>query len=311
MPGRVLLTGGSGFFGRALAGAIRSRGHEVVTPGRPQFDLLDRASVERTIADLRPDTVVHAAAYYGGLGMCLAEPAAIFYRNTLMSLNILDAAARGGVQRFLGIGASCAYPDNVAGDMKEDDLWAGPLHPSVEAYGFTKKLQEAGIRAYARQYPMKGQFPIVATLYGEHDVFSEYRAHVAAALIKKFADAVKQGAHEVVCLGTGKPVREFLYVGDAAEAVARLLDTDCFEPLNIGTGIGTSIKDLAELIAGYTGFGGKIVWDTSKPDGVMRKVLDVSRMKKVLNWEPATPLESGLGKTVRWYLANTAAADAR
>jgi GDP-L-fucose synthase len=311
MPGLVLLTGGSGFFGRALASAIRRRGYEVVTPGRPHFDLLDRASVERAVKDLKPEIVVHSAAYYGGLGICLAEPAEIFYRNILMSINMLDAAAKGGVKHFVGIGSACAYPGNVNGDMSEDDFWAGPLHPSVEAYGFTKKVQQVGMHAYARKFPMKGQFPLITNLYGEHDVFGEYRSHVAAALIKKFADAVKKNAREVVCWGTGQPVREFIYVGDAAEAVARLIDTDYSEPLNIGTGIGTTIKELSELVAKHTGFKGKIVWDSTKSDGVMRKVLDAKKMKQVLNWQPPTSLEAGLEKTIRWYLANKESADAR
>src|SRR5262249_47908132 len=193
-----------------------------------------------------------------------------------MGANLLNAAARYDVQRFLAIGSACAYAGNITGDMREDDFWAGRLHPSVEAYGFTKKVLQVGLNAYAKQYGMKGQMPLITNLYGEHDVFGEYRSHVAAALIKKFADAVQNGAKEVVCWGTGSPVREFIYAGDAAEAVVRLLKTDYFEPLNIGTGVGTSIKELAELVAHYTGFRGHIVWDASKPDGVGRKVLDVT-----------------------------------
>jgi GDP-L-fucose synthase len=153
--------------------------------------------------------------------------------------------------------------------------------------------------------------PVVTNLYGEHDVFGEYRSHVAAALIKRFADAVLKGDRQVVCWGTGKPVREFIYVGDAAEAVARLLETDYAEPVNVGTGIGTSIKELADLTARFTGFKGDIVWDESKPDGVGRKVLDVTRMKEVLGWAPRNTLEAGLEKTIRWYMANKETADAR
>src|SRR5262249_10876826 len=147
------------------------------------------------------------------------------------------------VKRFMSIGSACAYAGDVSGDMKESDFWAGPLHPSVESYGFTKKVQQVALNAYARQYGIKGQFPIITNLYGEHDVFGEYRSHVAAALIKRFADAKAAGAPEVVCWGTGKPVREFIYVGDAAEAVVRLLETDHFAPVNIGTGVGTTIKE--------------------------------------------------------------------
>lgn len=307
----VFLTGGNGFFGRRLVACLRARGYEVIAPGRPKFDLMDRTSVERAVSAIRPNIVVHSAAYYGGLGICLAEPHEVFYRNTIMSANILDAAARHGVKRFLSIGSACAYAGGVVGDMSEDQLWAGPLHPSVEAYGFTKKVQQVGMNAYAKKFGMVGQFPLITNLYGEHDVFGEYRSHVVAALIKKFADAVKARAPEVHCWGSGRPVREFIYVGDAAEGVARLLENGYTEPLNIGTGIGTTVKELAELTARFTNFKGEIVWDADKPDGVGRKVLDVSRMKRVLNWEPPTSLEEGLEKTIRWYLANKERADAR
>jgi GDP-L-fucose synthase len=311
MPERVLLTGGSGFFGRRIAEALRRHGYDVATPGRPDFDLSDPSSTLRTFDQLRPQTVVHSAAYYGGLGICMAEPSRIFHDNVLMGVNLLEAAARTGVRKVMAIGSACGYPGAVAGDMNEDDFWSGPLHPSVESYGFTKKVLEVGLRSYARGHGMLGQMPIVTNLYGEHDVFGEYRSHVAAALIKKFADAVQSKAEQVVCWGTGAPVREFIYSGDAAEAVARLLESGYSEPLNIGTGVGTSIKELAEVVAHLTRFRGEIVWDTSKPDGVLRKVLDVSRMKSILGWQPPTSLEAGLDRTIRWYLANKVEADAR
>jgi GDP-L-fucose synthase len=307
----IMLTGGSGFFGRRIAEALRARGHEVTTPGRPSFDLMDPALTRRTFEQVRPQTVVHSAAHYGGLGICMAEPIEIFHRNVVMAVNLFDAAARAGVKRILAVGSACAYPGAVGGDMKEDDFWSGPLHPSVESYGFTKKILEVGLRSYNRGKDIIGQMPIITNLYGEHDAFGEYRSHVAAALIKRFADAVRTKAPQVVCWGTGTPVREFIYLGDAAEAVARLLESGYSEPLNIGTGIGTSIKELAKIIGQLTGYQGEIVWDTSKPDGVSRKVLDISRMKSVLGWEPPTSLEDGLARTIRWYVENKTEADAR
>jgi GDP-L-fucose synthase len=311
MMDRVLLTGGTGFFGRRIAEALRRHEFEVATPGRPEFDLLDFLSTSRTLEALQPDIIVHSAAYYGGLGICMAEPAQIFHHNILMGVNLFEAAARVGVRKIMAIGSACSYPGGVAGNMKEDDFWSGPLHPSVEAYGFTKKVLEVGLRAYGRGNGVIGQMPVVTNLYGEHDVFGEYRSHVAAALIKKFADAALARADHVVCWGTGAPVREFIYSADAAEAVARLLKSGYTDPLNIGTGIGTTIKELAEIVARLTGFRGKIVWDTSKADGVLRKVLDVSRMESILNWKPPTSLEAGLAKTIRWYLDHKAEADAR
>jgi nucleoside-diphosphate-sugar epimerase len=307
----VLLTGARGFYGRRIAQSLRRHGFEVATPGRPECELLDAGSVDRAFASIHPEIVVHSAAYYGGLGMCVTEPALIFHRNMLMGINLLNAATRHGVKRFVAIGSACAYAGNVSGDMKEDDFWAGPLHPSVEAYGFTKKVLQIGLNACRKQYGLEGQLPLVTNLYGEHDVFGEYRSHVAAALVKKFADAVQRGDREVTCWGTGNPVREFIYVGDAAEAVARLLRTNYFEPLNIGTGVGTSIRELAQLVARCVGFTGEIVWDASKPDGVARKVLDVTRMKEILGWSPPTSLEHGLRQTIHWYLENKELADER
>jgi GDP-L-fucose synthase len=311
MRERIMLTGGSGFFGRRIAEALRAHGHEVATPGRPTFNLMDPALTRRTFEQIRPQTVVHSAAHYGGLGICMVEPIEIFHRNVVMAVNLFDAADRVGVKRILAIGSACAYPGAVNGDMKEDDFWSGPLHPSVESYGFTKKVLEVGLRSYNRGKDIIGQMPIITNLYGEHDVFSEYRSHVIAALIKRFADAAQTKAPQVVCWGTGTPVREFIYLGDAAEAVARLLESGYSEPLNVGTGVGTSIKELAEIIARLTGYQGEIVWDTSKPDGVLRKVLDISRMKNVLGWAPPTSLEDGLAKTIRWYVENKTEADAR
>lgn len=311
MSERVLLTGGRGFFGRRIKAALEGRGFEVTAPGRPEFELTSLDGVRSTLEKVRPEIVVHSAAHYGGLGICVAEPATIFFRNTTMIANLLETSSRAGVKRFMAIGSACAYPGAIAGDMREDDFWSGAIHPSVEAYGFTKKILQVGMNAYNRQFGLTGQMPILTNLYGEDDVFSEYRSHVAGALIKRFADAAIQGADEVVCWGTGSPVREFLYVGDAAEAVARLLQSGYASPLNIGTGVGTSVGELASLIARLVGFQGRIVWDASKPDGVARKVLDVSRMKEVLGWTPPTSLEKGLARTIEWYLANKESADAR
>jgi GDP-L-fucose synthase len=307
----ILLTGGTGFFGRRLLENLSDRGYQVAAPHRPGFDLMDRASVERTVREVAPGIVVHSAAYYGGLGITMREPAEIFFRNVQMSINIIDAAARFGVKRIVAVGSACGYAGDVAGDMREEDYWSGPLHPSVEAYGFTKKVQQVGINAYARQFGVKGQFPLLTNLYGEDDVYTEYRSHVIAAFIKRFADAALEHKPEVVCWGTGRAVREFIYSRDAAEAVARLLEKEYFEPLNVGTGVGTSIRELAEITARHAGYRGKIVWDSTKSDGVMRKVLDVTRMKKVLGWEPPTTLDAGMARTMKWYLAHKEEADAR
>src|SRR5262245_33525356 len=161
MMERVLLTGGNGFFGRRIAEALRRHEYDVATPGRPEFDLMDAGSTRRVVERLRPDIIVHSAAYYGGLGICIAEPMQIFSRNVVMGVTSLEAAAAAGVRKVMAIGSACSYPGAVAGDMKEKDFWSGPLHPSVEAYGFTKKVLEVGLRAYGRGCGIVGQMPIV------------------------------------------------------------------------------------------------------------------------------------------------------
>ncbi len=312
MGGLVLLTGGTGFFGRAILAELLKQNFEVVAPGRPDFDLLDFGSVKAFLEKTKPQTIVHSAAYYGGLGICMNEPSNLFLINTKMIINLLEAASKvNSINRFMAIGSACSYPGKIDGLLAENEYWEGPLHSSVEAYGFTKKIQYVGIRSFAKQYGWLGQFPQITNLYGEHDVFTEYRSHVAASLIKRFADAFLEEKSQVVNWGSGKPIREFIYVKDAAQAVVKLLQTDYSEVLNIGTGIGTSIKDLSELIAEIVGYKGEIIWDTSKADGIMQKVLDAATMKRVLNWDPPTTLKEGLQKTIAWYMENKEIADSR
>ncbi len=308
---RVFLTGGSGFFGRALLKQFIDGGHEVAAPRSKEVNLLDTAQVDASVKAFEPDLVVHSAAYYGGIGINQEEPHNLFHYNTLMIANILHATGEAGVKRFQGIGSACAYPAKVDGDLREDEFWEGELHPSVVGYGFSKKLLQVGMIAHGRKFGFTWQLPTLTNLYGEHDVFTEYRSHVVSALIKRYADATLEGAPYLMNWGTGSPIREFMYVHDAAAACYRLAMTDAEGVVNIGTGIGTTIKELAELTAELTGFKGEVRWDPTKPDGVARKVLDVTKMKKVLDWEPEYDLHSGLKRTIDWYMANKEEADAR
>jgi len=309
---RVWVTGGSGFLGRQVVARLRADGHDVLAPRRAELDLerpeQAAAAADRIAAGGPVDVLIHGAAYYGGIGINQAAPAALLARNTQMAVTVWELARRLAIPKVVVVGSACAYPGGLQGDLNEADFWAGPLHPSVEAYGFTKKVHHVAQRAYHAQHGIASSHLILTNLYGPHDVFGAYRSHVVAALIKKFTDAT-----DVVTLwGDGSPVREFLYVKDAAEAIVRALDLPHdLEPINVGTGVGTSIRELAELIGRLTGFEGRIEWDRSQPGGVARKVLDVSRMRRVLDWEPATSLEAGLRQTLAWYLPNKASADAR
>ena len=303
---KVLLTGGSGFLGRHVAEAARQRGCEVFAPSRRQLDLesADAASAcmdELLKAHSTVDVIVHAAAYCGGIAINQAEPAAMLCKNCRMGLNVFELARRYHVPKVLAVGSACAYPGSGQGDLREESFRDGPPHESVEAYGFAKRLLLAAQRAYHAQHGIESNHLVLASLFGPHDAFDEYRSHVVAAMIRKFT----AGADKVVLWGDGSAVREFLYVEDAAEAIVRAIDLDHdLVPLNVGTGVGTSTRALAELIAKLTGFAGRIEWDATRPAGTSRKVLDVTRMRQRLGWSPQWPLERRLAETIEWYRAN-------
>lgn len=306
---RVLITGGSGFLGREIVKCAKAEGYEVVAPSSAQLNLLTNEGADDFMRQTKGiDVIVHSAAYYGGIGITTAEPAHVFQRNVQMGLNVFELARKYNVGKVIPIGSACSYPGYLNGDLKEAELWAGPLHESVEAYGFSKKVLLVGQKAYYKQYKIKGNHLILTNLYGPHDVFTEYRSHVLSALIKKFSDA----KDEVVLWGDGSPVREFLYVSDAAAAIVKSIKLEHdLEPINIGTGVGTSIRELAQMIAELIKFQGRIVWDSSKPNGATRKVLDVQRMRSALQWYPTWSLQKGLEATINWYLQNKTQADIR
>jgi GDP-L-fucose synthase len=298
---RICLTGGSGFLGTNIKEYLRENGIEFSCPTRAEYDLTRPEDTERMLAKMHPDIILHAAADVGGIGYNRLYPADIFRNNLRMAVNILDAAARHKVAKCVLIGSACAYPGETQGKLKEDEFLNGPMHESVEVYGFSKRALYLGAKAYRKQYGLNSIFLLLTNLYGPHDKFDPSESHVVAALIRKFMEAARDNLPEVVCWGTGKPVREFLYSRDCAEAICLAAEKyNSPEPLNIGTGVGTTIQELAELLRRATGYKGNIRWDASKPDGAMKKVLDVSRMKLFLGWEPQTSLEDGLRKTIEW-----------
>jgi GDP-L-fucose synthase len=299
---RVLVTGGAGFLGRHLVAALRTAGARVAAPRRADYDLVRAEACAAVLRDHPVDAIVHSAALYGGIWFNRLRPAEIFHQNLLMGVQLMEAARRAGVLRFVQVGTACSYPGEVEGDLREDDLWAGPCHESVECYGLTKKVLEAQGRVYHGQYGLRVAHLVLTNLYGPWDCYEPERSHVVAALIRKVVEATDAGAPTLEAWGTGAPVREFLYVEDAAEAIVRAgAACDDGRPLNVGTGIGTSIRELTELLCEVAGFRGRIVWDPTKPDGAMRKVLDVSRMRAQLGWTPPTALRDGLERTVAWY----------
>ena len=311
---RVTVTGGAGFLGQHLLRRLERLGAIVFVPRRRDYDLTGLDSCLKCLLEHPCDVLFHAAAYYGGIGINQTQPATLYYTNLVMGANLMEAARLAKVGKFVAIGTACSYPGYLEGEMKEEDLWAGPCHASVVNYGLTKKMMAVQAQAYKRQYGLDSIHLILTNLYGPGDSYNPDRSHVVAALIRKSVEAERADLPGVVVWGTGKAIREFLYVEDCADAIVLAAEVynDCARPLNIGTGVGTSIRELAEMIHEVSGFRGTMTWDSDKPDGAAKKVLDVTRMKEIFNgWTPPTGLKVGLTRTIAWYRANKTEADAK
>jgi GDP-L-fucose synthase len=311
---RVTITGGAGFLGQHVVARLQRLGAKVFVPRQRDYNLTALDACMRCLLEHPCDVLFHAAAYYGGIGINVNEPAALYYRNLVMGANLMEAARLAKVKKVVNIGTACSYPGYLEGHLKEDDLWAGPCHASVVNYGLTKKMLAVQGQAYKKQFGLDSIHLILTNLYGPGDSYNPERSHVVAALVRKWVEAHRSTASSVEVWGTGKAIREFIYVEDCAEAIVLAAEVyqDTSLPLNIGTGIGTSIRELAETIHSLSGFQGKMVWNSDKPDGAPLKVLDVTRMKQALDgWSPPTSLRDGLAKTIDWYRANKAVADAK
>jgi len=303
MASKVMVTGGNGFLGRHIVKSLESRGHEVSVPRSKDYDLTNLDSARSAITDLKPELIVHAAADVGGIGYNTLFPADIFTNNLRMACNVMQAAAEADIEKLVNVGSACAYPGEVDGLMKEDSFLTGAMHPSVEVYGLSKRALYLGAEAFRQQHGLQSIFLVITNLFGPHDKYNPKDSHVVAAMIRRFVEAVDEDVPGVTCWGTGSPTREFMYASDCAEAIAEATENySGVEPLNIGTGTGTTIKELAELTAKAAGYTGTLDWDTSKPDGAMYKVLDITRMEQALNgFKASTSIEEGLKTTVEWF----------
>ena len=300
---RVLVTGGAGFLGSYVVEKLKERGCEdIFVPRSKDYNLVEMEAVKRLYRDAKPDIVIHLAARVGGIGANRANPGKFFYDNLMMGVQLMEQGRLFGIEKFVALATICSYPKFTPVPFKEENLWDGYPEETNAPYGLAKKMLLVQSQAYRQQYGFNSICLFPVNLYGPRDNFDPGSSHVIPALIKKCVDAIEEGKDEIVVWGTGIPTREFLYVEDAAEGI--LLATEKFnksDPINLGAGFEISIKDLVGLIAKLTGFKSEIVWDTSKPDGQPRRMLDTSRAVKEFGFKARTGFEEGLKKTIEWY----------
>ena len=302
---RIVVTGGSGFLGSFVVDALRKRGcRAIIVPRSREYNLTELGAVERLYRDARPDLVFHLAAVVGGIGANQARPATFFYENLLMGLQMIEVGRQVGVEKMVVVGTACCYPRIVPVPFRETDLWNGFPEWVTAPYGLAKKMLLVQSMAYREQHGFNSIFLIPTNLYGPRDHFESQGSHVVPALVHKFCEAVRDGRSQVVVWGTGEATREFLYVEDAAQGLLLAAERyDKSEPINMGTGIETSIDELAHMIADLVGFRGQIIWDVSRPDGQPRRCLDVSNAEEEFGFRAMTSLKQGLRKTLTWYRA--------
>lgn len=298
----VAVTGGAGFLGGPVMRLLEAAGAEARAIRSAEHDLRDP---NQTTAALEgAEVVIHLAANVGGIGFNKRNPAPLAYDNLMMGTNVFEASRRLGVSKLVAACSVCAYPLHTPVPFREETIWDGYPEPSNAPYGLAKKMLLVLSDAYRRQYGFDSCAPVIANLYGPGDNFDLEDSHVVAAMVRKFVEAADQGSGDVTLWGSGEPSREFLYVDDAARGVLlcaeRLQSSD---PVNLGVGRETRIRELAELISGAAGYSGEIVWDSSRPDGQMKRGLDVSRARELVGFEPEVGLEEGIGRTVEWFRA--------
>jgi GDP-L-fucose synthase len=310
---RIVVTGGAGFLGSHLISRLERMGcRNVFVPIYSEYDLTRIDGIERLFDEHRPEVLIHMAAVVGGIGANRANPGRFFYDNAIMGIQLIEAARRFGVEKTVVLGTICAYPKFAPVPFREEELWNGYPEETNAPYGLAKKMLLVQCQAYREQYGMNAIFLLPVNLYGPGDNFDLESSHVIPAMIRKCVEAMQAGREEIVLWGDGSPTREFLYVEDAAEGI--LLATERYDksdPVNLGSGMEISIRDLATTIAAMTGFAGRIVWDTSQPNGQPRRCLDVSRAERAFGFRARTSFEDGLRKTIAWYLSSSQSGETR
>lgn len=300
---RVCVTGGAGFLGSFVLENLESRSAAYVfVPRIEEYDLVNLDDIQRMLDIARPDIIIHLAALAGGIGANRKRPAEFFYINLMMGVQLMHEAWKQGVEKFVSIGTVCAYPKFTPVPFTEEHLWDGYPEETNAPYGLAKKMLLVQSQAYREQYDFNSIYLLPVNLYGPRDNFDLETSHVIPALIRKYIEAQERGEEEVVLWGDGSPTREFLYAGDAAEGILKAAELyNSSEPVNLGAGYEISIKHLSETIARLTGYQGKIVWDTTKPNGQPRRALDTAKAEKYFGFRAQMPFEKGLSRTIEWY----------
>lgn len=305
---KILLTGGAGFLGSAIHKNLIERGvpeESIIIPRSADHDLRQQEVCKEVVKGI--DVIIHLAAKVGGIGFNMENPGSLFYDNLLMGVHLMEEARKANVKKFVAIGTICAYPKFTPVPFNEEALWNGYPEETNAPYGLAKKMLLVQSQAYRKQYGFNSIFLLPVNLYGPGDNFDPKSSHVIPALIKKCIDAVKNGDEYITVWGDGSASREFLYVEDCAESIVLATENyDKEDPVNLGSGMEITIKDLVNLIAKTTGFTGEVSWDTSKPNGQPRRYLDVSKAKEEFGFTAKTTFEEGLRNTVEWYKFNQA-----
>ncbi len=306
LSGKIVVTGATGFLGRHLMPIlVKLYGEkQVIGLSSKDYNLMDPIQVRRMFEECKPEVLIHLAAYVGGIGANRDFPADFFYRNILLTTLVFQAAMEYGVKKLIYPIGGCSYPATATSPIDESQMWNGYPQPESAGYAMAKKMGLVASISYRQQYGLNSVVIIPGNMYGEYDNFRINESHVIPAMIRRFFEAKRAGAKQVVMWGTGKPVRDFVYAGDVAAAIPFFIENyNSSDPVNISSGTRTSIKELAETIKELIGYQGEIVWDTSKPDGQMVKIFDVTRMKS-LGLSCPTPLREGLKRTIAWFEKN-------
>jgi len=299
---KVVVTGGNGFLGRHLVAKIKARKPKrIFVPKKTKYDLRVYNNCVRVVR--KGNIVIHLAGNVGGIGFNREFPADLYDDNILMGTYMMMAARKMNVKKYIALGTVCAYPKFTKVPFKEENLWEGYPEETNAPYGLAKKMQLVQAEAYRKQYSFNAIFLLPVNLYGPGDNFDLKSSHVIPALIRKFIDAKEKRKSEVVVWGTGKASREFLYVDDAAEAILLAAEKyDKSEPVNLGTGREVKIRELVRLIKKYSGYKGRVIWDTARPDGQPRRRMNIDKARKEFGFKAKTSLETGLKKTIEWYI---------